>query len=250
MVFFYGKWFDLKKFALITGASGGIGRAMAEKLAAEGYSLYLHYHENETSIRELLNILDSYPGEFIPIQADLSSQNGFKVLSESIFSIDAIIHNSGISHYGLLVDTEKETIEKMMAIHVTSPIYITKELLPKMIRQQKGNILFITSIWGQTGSACEVIYSTVKGAQIAFVKSLAKELALSGIRVNGIAPGAVNTSMMADFTEDEMDMITSGIPMGKMAEPEDIAESVSFLLSEKAAYITGHILNVNGGWYT
>ena len=119
-----------------------------------------------------------------------------------------------------------------------------------MIRQQQGNILFITSIWGQTGSACEVVYSTVKGAQIAFVKSLAKELALSGIRVNGIAPGAVNTSMMADFTEDEIDMIKSGIPMGRMAEPEDIAESVSFLLSEKAGYITGHILNVNGGWYT
>ncbi len=155
----------MKRFALITGASGGIGRAIAEKLAAEGYSLYLHYHENEASIREILNILEPYPGEFIPIQADLSSPDGFKVLVDNIFSIDAIIHNSGISHYGLLVDTDMETIEKMMALQVTSPIYLTKELLPKMIRQQKGNILFITSIWGQTGSACEVVYSTVKGAQ-------------------------------------------------------------------------------------
>lgn len=240
----------MKKFALITGASGGIGRAIAEKLAADGYSLYLHYHENESSIRELLLILDSYHGEYIPIQADLSSPDGYKKVVDNIFSIDAIIHNSGISQYSLLVDTDKETIEKMMALNVTAPIYLTKELLPKMLRQQQGNILFITSIWGQTGSACEVVYSTVKGAQIAFVKSLAKELALNGIRVNGIAPGAVNTSMMADFSEEEIDIIKSGIPMGRMAEPEDVAESVSFLLSEKAGYITGHILNVNGGWYT
>lgn len=240
----------MKKFALITGASGGIGRAIAEKLAADGYSLYLHYHENEASILELLNILGIYHGEYIPIKADLTSPEGYKTLADQIFSIDAIIHNSGISHYSLFVDTENEVVEKMMALHVTSPIYLTKALLPKMIRQQYGNILFITSIWGQTGSACEVVYSTVKGAQIAFVKSLAKEMALNGIRVNGIAPGAVNTSMMADFSDEEIEMIKSGIPMGRMAEPEDVADSVSFLLSEKAGYITGHILNVNGGWYT
>lgn len=240
----------MKKFALITGASGGIGRAIAIKLAADGYSLYLHYNENEEAIRELLGILADFRGEYIPIQVDLTTENGFKVLANNIFSIDAIIHNSGISHYGLLVDTDNETIHKMMALNVTSPIYLTKELLPKMLRKRAGNILFITSIWGQTGSACEVVYSTVKGAQIAFVKSLAKELALNGIRVNGIAPGAVNTTMMAGFSEEELAMIKDGIPMGRMAEPQDIAESVSFLLSERAGYITGHILNVNGGWYT
>ena len=97
----------------------------------------------------------------------------------------------------------------------------------------------MTSIWGQTGAACEVIYSTVKGAQISFVKSLSKELALNGIRVNGIAPGAVNTSMLANFTEEEMEMIKGDIPMGRLAEPTDIAESVSFIISQKASYITG-----------
>jgi 3-oxoacyl-[acyl-carrier protein] reductase len=122
--------------------------------------------------------------------------------------------------------------------------------LPKMIRQQHGNIVLMTSIWGQTGAACEVIYSTVKGAQISFVKSLSKELALNGIRVNGIAPGAVNTSMLANFTEDEMEDIKGDIPMGRLAEPSDIAESVSFIISQRASYITGQILSVNGGWYT
>jgi 3-oxoacyl-[acyl-carrier protein] reductase len=241
---------SLNKFALITGASGGIGRSIALKLASEGYSLYLHYNQDQSSIMDLLDKLTSFNGEYLPIQADLSTADGYKKLANNIFSIDSIIHNSGMSHYGLFVDTDKEILEKMTMLHITSPVLLTKEILPKMIRQQQGNILLITSIWGQTGAACEVVYSTVKGAQISFVKALSKELALNGIRVNGIAPGAVNTSMMANFTIDELDMIKGDIPMGRLAEPSDVAESVSFLLSEKAGYITGQILSVNGGWYT
>lgn len=240
----------LKQFALITGASGGIGRAIALQLAQEGYSLYLHYHQNDSSIRELLHILSEYRGEYIPIQADLSTPDGYKKVVENIFSIDAIVHNSGVSHYGLFVDTNPDLLEEMIRVHITSPLLLTKELLPKMIRQQRGNILMITSIWGQTGAACEVAYSTVKGAQISFVKSLSKELALNGIRVNGIAPGAVDTSMLSQFNSDELHLIKGEIPMGRLAAPEDIAESVSFLLSERSSYITGQILGVNGGWYT
>ncbi|WP_071395276.1 elongation factor P 5-aminopentanone reductase [Bacillus tuaregi] len=239
----------MRKYALITGASGGIGHAMAKKLAETGYSLYLHYHQNAQAIRELLDELSIYEGEFIPIQADLSTPDGYKKLSSNIFTLDSIIHNSGISHYGLFVDTDRETVENLTMIHLTSPIMLTKELLPKLIRQQSGSILFITSIWGQTGASCEVIYSAVKGAQISLVKSLSKELALNGIRVNGVAPGAVNTTMLGHFTNEELDMIKAEIPMGRLAEPEDIANSVSFLLSEKASYITGQILSVNGGWY-
>lgn len=240
----------LKRFALITGASGGIGQAIAIKLASDGYSLYLHYHQNVEGIKELLKSLSPFEGEYIPIQADLSSPNGYKKIAENIFSIDTIIHNSGISHYGLFVDINKEIIEKLTMVHITSPLLLTKELLPKMIRQQHGNILLMTSIWGLTGAACEVLYSTVKGAQVSFVKSLSKELALNGIRVNGIAPGAVNTTMLANFSEEEMDMIRGEIPMGRLAEPMDIAESVSFLISKRSSYITGQILSVNGGWYT
>ncbi|MDF1510968.1 SDR family oxidoreductase [Robertmurraya sp. DFI.2.37] len=239
----------MKKFVLITGASGGIGRVIALNLAKEGYNLYLHYFKNEQSIHQLTEELSRYEGEYIPIQADLSSRNGYKLLVSQIFSLDAIIHNSGMSHYGLLVDLQEEEAENLITTHVTSPLLLTKELLPKMLKNKGGNIIVISSIWGQTGAACEVAYSTVKGAQISFVKALSKEVASSGIRVNGIAPGAIQTPMITSFSEDELADLVEEIPMGELGKPIHVADTVSFLLSEKAAYITGQIIAVNGGWY-
>lgn len=236
-------------YILITGASSGIGRAIAKKLAEEGYSLYLHYHQNKEVIAELIEDLNTFSGEFIPVQADLSAEDGYQILADQILSIDGIIHNCGISHYGLFADIEKETVQQLISIHVTSPMLLTKELLPKMLRKQKGNIIVISSIWGQIGAACEVVYSAAKGAQISFVKALSKELALNGIRVNGVAPGAVETPMLKQFSEDEIYAIMDEIPMGRLAQSNEIAESVSFLLSKKSAYITGQILGVNGGWF-
>lgn len=240
----------LKKYVLITGASGGIGQAVAVSLASKGYHLYLHYNQNNESIEELLVKLKFYGGEYIPIQADLSLHDGFKKVCEQIFSLDAIIHCGGIGHYGLLTDLKEEDANTLLHLHVFSPLMLTKELLPKMINKRSGNIVVITSIWGQTGAACEVAYSTVKGAQIAFVKSLSKELALSGIRVNGIAPGAISTQMMSGFTKEDIEIIEDDIPMGRLGRPEEIANGVAFLLSDDASYITGQILSINGGWYT
>lgn len=240
----------MKKYALITGASGGIGRAISLTLAREGYSLYLHYNQNKESIERLMNKLENFDGEYLPIQADLSREDGYKRLVANIFSLDAIVHNSGMSEYGLFVDLEASVAEKLIRTHVTSPLLLTKELLPKMLSKKSGNIVVISSIWGQTGAACEVAYSTVKGAQIAFVKSLSKELALNGIRVNGVAPGAIRTPMMTTFTEEDIDSLCEEIPMGNLGSPENVADTVSFLLSEKSSYITGQIIGVNGGWYT
>ncbi len=239
----------MKKYALITGASGGIGRAISLQLAEDGYSLYLHYHQNKEAMSNLLKELSQYEGDFIPIQADLSTSDGYKLLVRNIFSLDAIIHNSGMGHYGLLVDLPQEEAERLITTHVTSPLLITKELLPKLLSKKSGNVIVISSIWGQTGAACEVAYSTVKGAQLSFVKALSKEVALNGIRVNAVAPGAIQTPMMASFTEEDLTSISEEIPMGRLGEPENVADVVSFLLSKKAAYITGQIIPVNGGWY-
>jgi 3-oxoacyl-[acyl-carrier protein] reductase len=238
------------KYALITGASGGIGQAAALKLASLGYHLYLHFNKNEIAIKELLEQLESFGGEYIPIQANLEDTEGYKKICSQIFSLDAIIHCSGNSHYGLLVDLKQEEVEALMRVHVINPIMITKELLPKLIKKRSGNIILISSIWGQTGAACEVAYSTAKGAQISFVKALSKEVALSGVRVNAIAPGAVETAMMGKFSEEDIQVLQYEIPMGRLGIPEEIANGVKFLLSNESSYITGHVLSINGGWHT
>ncbi|MFD2443588.1 elongation factor P 5-aminopentanone reductase [Bacillus sp. CGMCC 1.16607] len=239
----------MSKFVLITGASGGIGQAIAKKLAKEGYNLYLHYNQNEQKIVELLEELNEYEGEYIPIQADLSVSNGHRKITNQIFTLDAIIHNSGQSHHGMLMDLDEQVLERLMNVHVVSPLLLTKMLLPKLTIKRQGGIIVISSIWGQTGGAFEVAYSTVKGAQISFVKALSKELALNGIRVNAITPGAIETSMMADFDQDDLQRMKEEIPMGRLGNPNEVADGVSFLLSEQSSYITGQVLAINGGWY-
>jgi len=240
----------MRKYALITGASGGIGQAVALKLASKGYHLYLHYNQNEQSIMNLLKELAPYEGEYVAIQADLQKPDGYKTICPQIFSLDAIVHCSGTSHYGMLVDIKQEEVESLLNVHVLNPIMLTKELLPKLTKKRTGNVIVITSIWGQTGAACEVTYSAAKGAQIAFVKALSKEVALSGVRVNAIAPGVVDTPMMDRFDNEEKEMLQEEIPMGRFAMPEEIANGVVFLLSDHSSYVTGQVIGINGGLYS
>ncbi|WP_108669334.1 elongation factor P 5-aminopentanone reductase [Peribacillus acanthi] len=240
----------MKQFILITGASGGIGRAISTLLASNGFNLYLHYNTNQVAISNLIRELEHFGGEYIPVRADLSSPQGPEILAKQIFSLNGIVLNSGKSHYGLIEDVGEQEIMEMIQLHVASPYTIVKKLLPKIKRNDSGNIIAVTSIWGQTGAACEVLYSMLKGGQQSFVKALAKELALSGIRVNAVSPGAVQTEMLNQFSMDELESLKDEIPMGRLGLPNEIAEAILFLLSEKSSYITGQILSVNGGWYT
>ena len=236
------------KSALITGASGGIGRSIATQLAKEGFNLYLHYYKNKESVDELINGLPN--ANIHAICADLSQSDGVEILLSQLHEpVDVLVHNSGNSYFGLVTDMCDEMVQKMVQLHVTSPFLLTKRLLPHMISNKKGNIVVISSIWGLAGASCEVLYSMVKGGQNTFVKALAKELAPSGIRVNAVAPGAIDTNMLRLFSDEEMEMLREEIPMGRIGKPEEVAKAVSFLISEQASYITGQILSVNGGWY-
>jgi 3-oxoacyl-[acyl-carrier protein] reductase len=240
----------MKKFVLVTGASGEIGKAISFTLASAGYSLYLHFNENEKSIEDLLSQIEHFGGEYVPVRANLASKSGYKQLAASIFSIDAIVHNAGNALYGLLEDLEEAEGEELIQIHLTSPLMLTKKLIPKLRSKGSGSIVIVSSIWGQTGASYEVAYSAVKGAQIAFAKALSKELASSNIRVNAIAPGAIQTPMIEGFSQEEIEAITGDIPSGRLGKAEEVANSVEFLLSEKSSYITGQVLAVNGGWLT
>ncbi|MBS4172586.1 SDR family oxidoreductase [Bacillus sp. FJAT-49736] len=240
----------MKKYVLITGASGGIGKETAIYLAKKGWNLYLHYHQNKKEIEDIMHTVESYPIEIIPIQADLSSPHGVEKVLNNIFHIDAVCFISGIAHYGLFVDTIPALMEDMWNIHVHAPMLLTRKLLPKLMKNEASHIIFVSSIWGQTGASCEVVYSTVKGAQIAFVKALSKEVARSGVKVNAVAPGAVKTNMLANFSDMELQELETDIPLGRLADPKEIAGTIAFLLSDEASYITGHVLAVNGGWYT
>lgn len=241
---------SLRKFALITGASGGIGAATAHTLARSGWNLYLHYNNNQTRIDSLVQELQTYDVEIIPIKSDLSLRKGVEVICNNIFQLDAMIYCSGTAPYGLLVDMEDTEIDQTIQLHVKSPIELSRNLLPKLTKNRDGQIVLISSIWGQTGAACEVLYSTVKGAQISFVKALSKETARSGVRVNCVAPGAIQTKMVQWMTEEELHSLEDDIPMGRLGLPEEVAETIEFLLSDKATYMTGQVLAINGGMYT
>ncbi|MFD2212783.1 elongation factor P 5-aminopentanone reductase [Metabacillus endolithicus] len=237
----------MDKYALITGASGDIGIAISKKLISEGYHLYVHYHQNEKVLKDLKSLYKD--NIILPIKADLTSKTGVQELLEHIkMPVELVVFNSGMSHYGLVTDLNDVEIDQMVELHITSPFRLIQKLIPSMITKRKGNIVLISSIWGITGASCEVLYSMVKGGQNAYVKALAKELAPSHIRVNAIAPGAISTKMLAQFTSEELNQLQEEIPLGRLGTPDEIAETVIFLASEKSSYITGQVISVNGGW--
>jgi 3-oxoacyl-[acyl-carrier protein] reductase len=238
-----------KKYVLITGASGAIGKATARELAKIGYSLYVHYNKNHQSIKELMTELSEYDVEIIPIKADLSRPEGVNDICKQIFSLHSIVLISGKAHYGLVSDVNMDTMTEMIQLHLTSPFMIVQNLLTKLMRNESSSIVAVTSIWGDTGASCEVLYSMLKGGQNSYVKALSKELAPMGIRVNGVSPGAVNTPMLAHLSQEEKEVLSEDIPLGRLADPKEIADSIAYLVSQKSSYITGQILKVNGGWY-
>lgn len=238
----------MKKNILIIGASGDIGLAIAEELALSGNQLLLHFHRNKKILQKWEDKIGS-ENILTFIQANLATEEGVnKLLDSIVYHIDAIIFASGTAHYGLFQDLKNETIDEMLSLHVKAPLKIAKNFLPEMIKQRFGKMVFITSIWGSIGASHEVMYSTVKGAQESFIKSLAKEIATCGISVNGVSPGFIDTKMNQHLIGQDREDIIADIPMNRPGTVKEIAQVVDFLLGDKSSYIQGEIIKVNGGW--
>lgn len=238
---------DMKK-ALVTGASGEIGQAIVQVLKHE-YEIYAHTFQNSERLKRKFPVELAKSSIHI-VQADLSLQSGCdKILSHLSTDIDLIVLCAGCEHYELFTDTTSEQYERMTEIHLLNPMKLVQGLLDGMITRKSGNIIFVSSIWGQVGASCEVLYATLKGAQNAFVKSLAKEVAPLNIRVNAVMPGVVDTRMISNFSIEDRKMMEEEIPMGRFARPEEVANAIYFLTTSNSSYITGTILPITGGWY-
>ncbi|WP_342509586.1 SDR family oxidoreductase [Sporosarcina sp. FSL K6-2383] len=240
-----------RKYCVVLGASGGIGEAISRKLASAGWSLYLHYHENTSQVDNLQKELRlAHPqADFQVVQADFASEVGAEVLAKQVRQVAAIVVANGQSMLKLLTETAVEDMDALWKVHVQNPARFISLVSPQLRQLDTSYIVFIGSIWGNTGAAGEVMYSAVKGAQHAFVKAYAKEAALAGTRVNAVAPGWIETRMNDAIPADERQMVVDEIPLMTTGTPNHIAEAVQFLLSGKADYITGDIMKVNGGWY-
>ncbi|WP_057893366.1 elongation factor P 5-aminopentanone reductase [Lacticaseibacillus brantae] len=236
--------------ALILGASGDIGQAISRRLAADGWSLYLHYFSHEQVIAALQSELQAtYPQQdFLTLQADLSDLSQLNQITENIFSLDAVVFAAGVTAYGLLVDIPVAQIEALTRMHLVAPMALLTQLQSKLARSGSGRVVFIGSVYGGRGSAMEVPYSTVKGAQSAFVRAYSQEVASLGMTVNVVAPGAVATKMNQMFDADTMAAVQAEIPAARLATPQDISYYVTMLCQPEAAYMTGQTLYVTGGW--
>ncbi|WP_334330206.1 elongation factor P 5-aminopentanone reductase [Companilactobacillus sp. HBUAS59699] len=236
-------------YALVMGSSGDIGTSTAKALAEKGWSLYLHYNKNRERIADLqTELAEKYPHQdFIPVQFDMESDK-VESLTKQIFGLDAIVFAQGNTFYKLLVDIEESEIDALWKIHIKLPILILKALQDKLALTHHGRVVFIGSIYGKIGSAMEVVYSTVKGAMTSFADAYAKEVASLGISVNVVAPGAVNTKMNAEFSSEDLESIKEEIPADRLANPDEIADLVSYLVNIRSNYLTGQTIYFAGGW--
>ncbi|QDX94917.1 SDR family oxidoreductase [Brevibacillus laterosporus] len=241
---------DKQAWALVTGASGEIGQAIAKKLADESIPLYLHYNKQVEKINVLLSYCQKKDVPAIALQADLSQPEAVtSMFTQMPIKPLYIINNASIDHVGLVNDVTPALFDELVRVNMGSCFFVSQQGLPAMLQARFGRIVTISSIWGETGAACEVLYSMTKGAILSFTKALAKEVALNHITVNAVSPGAVSGGMMDRFTSEEKEDLCEEIPMGRLGQPEEVAAAVSFLLQKEAGYITGQTVSVNGGWH-
>ncbi|GMQ63080.1 elongation factor P 5-aminopentanone reductase [Vallitalea maricola] len=240
-----------KKTVLVTGSSRGIGKAIAIKYAKEGYNVVINCSSSFNELIDTSEIIKGYGVSCLPIMTDVSNYNSVKDMFEEIKlvfgDVDIVINNAGISSIKLFTDTSEDLWDNMINTNLKSLYNVCHQAVPAMIKNQSGNIVNITSMWGITGASCEVAYSASKGGVNSFTKALAKELAPSHIRVNAIACGLIDTNMNSCLAKEDLDTIIEEIPSNRIGRPEEVANLCYYLSSSDSSYLTGQIITLDGG---
>lgn len=241
----------MNKVALVTGASRGIGRAVAQRLARMGYAVAVCYHAQADRAQELVEMLHDEGAMAAAFQCDVSDSAAVEAMVnavvEQLGEISVLINNAGIAQQKLFTDLSDMEWHRMIDVHLTGTFHTCRAVLPAMLRRHDGVIINISSMWGQIGGSCEVHYSAAKAGVIGLTKALAKEVGPSGVRVNCVAPGVIQTDMMKDFDEETLQSLAEDTPLMRLGIPSDIANAVAFLASDEASFITGQIIAPNGG---
>ena len=240
------------KTALVTGSSRGIGRAVARELAHQGWAVGINYLHREDKAQELVEELTAAGCQAAAFQADVADgaavASMVKELGETFSPVELVVNNAGVAGQSLFQDISDEMWNRYLAVNLGGARNTIKAALPHMISEKRGCIVNISSIWGQRGASCEVAYACTKAGIIALTRTLAMELAPSGIRVNCVAPGVINTDMVQVLGQETLDDLAKETPLGRLGTPEDIAYAVSFFASERAGFITGQVLTADGGF--
>ena len=240
-----------QRTALITGASRGIGAATARRLARAGYAVAVNYCRSEERALALVEELRETGHTAMAVHADVSDPDQVGDMVDNVLDkfcqLDILVCNAGRSWVGLLGDMTPEEWRELFAVNLDSVFYCCKAVMPHVIQRKRGKILTISSMWGQVGASCEAAYSASKAGVIGLTKALAKELGPSGITVNCVAPGVVDTEMNQNLTAEDLDALRQETPLERIGRAEDVAESVLFLASEGADFITGQVICPNGG---
>ena len=230
----------MKQKVLITGASRGIGFAMAKRFAEAGYAVYALWH----NAKERLDGIGAL--DITPVHGDVADAASVAAVRDAVGAVDILVNNAAISRFGLITDLSEAEWDEMMAVNLKSVFLLSRAFLPDMIRRQSGRIINVSSIFGAVGGSCEVAYSAAKAGVIGFTKALAKEVGPSGIQVNCIAPGVIDTAMNARLSAEDLAALRDETPLGRLGTPEDVANLALFLAADK--FITGEVLHIGGGY--
>ena len=236
----------MKKIALVTGGSRGIGAAVARRLAADGCTVVVNYRDAQAQAEALAAEIGG-----LALQADVSDPvqvgNMIDTVLEKFCQLDILVCCAGIAWQGLTQDMSETDYRRLMAVDLDGTFYCCQKVLPPMIRQKSGKIVTVASMWGQTGGSCEVAYSAAKAGVIGLTRALAKEVAPSGITVNCVSPGVIETDMVKPLGPEALADLSAETPLGRLGTPEDVANCVSFLCSPAANFLTGQVIAPNGG---